>query len=211
MSKPRSKVVAMWIGASRLVAAILLLCALGLSLAESLLTASMSFSTGAYAIAAIVLLSSGLFLALSQRETRVLDVLFLSATCWVVASVVIGLLEGGPTVNLGETVLAALAAAWMIVDWTILGPSRRPRLSTIWVTLSYPALWIWYAMIRASAIEVYPLPIVGPEVDGPLAMVLSTVAFGLALLALAGLFWVVRRHRPQFTSSDRLHDVRGMP
>ena len=85
-----------------------------------------------------------------------------------------------------------------IVMWWILWPSSKavsPREALWW--LVFPALWIIYTIIRASATGWYPYPFLDPaKAGGAGGVVLYVIGIAVAFIILSQLFaWISRERK----------------
>ncbi len=101
----------------------------------------------------------------------------------VVVAVYWTLLYSPESINWTDYIVHLLSGIVLVADWVLEGPRTRLPLRTVWVVITYPAVWIVVVLIRGATDGWFPYPFLNPANGyGSIAVVVAgIVVAGLVL------------------------------
>lgn len=99
-----------------------------------------------------------------------------------------------------NVVVHMIGPLFVVLDFVLDPPRRRPTVAEASVWLVFPAVWLLYTMLRGPAADWYPYPFLDPDENSAGEIVVTCIAILAAfVLVSAALRWWAGRRGPVAT------------
>lgn len=139
-----------------------------------------------------------------DRDGPVWRVLRLAALCGITvtgivyATVLAAIHQpNGAAETLVNVIVHYLVPIMMVLGWMAFGPRPRTDRTTVLWSLTYPALWLIYTLIRGAIWKWYPYPFVDVASHGYARVAINAILVSVVLAVVAGLFAFGDRRLPR--------------